>query len=187
MLDRKDLLLAWIEWQAHADPDDAAGAWYSARYTAMARAFGADLDDLPSGDESDVWMRRARDVVREHTAARGQQPLWEPDETDVEDLGRRFHEVAQEVIRLRSPAVRSTGVRIDELREQFDPVLEQAAEELESCYVDFLDEVVGILWLLPADRTILEDDLRRNGFDSNKGSRRPAPSGTPGQRRGVPR
>lgn len=110
-------------------------------------------------------MRRARDVVRQRTALRGQQPLWLPDETDVEDLGRRFHEIAEEILRLRSPLHRSSGVRIEELREHFDPPLELAAEEFERIFVDLLYEIVGILWLLPADRTILEDDLSRNGFD----------------------
>jgi hypothetical protein len=140
-------------------------------------AFGAELDDLPSGDQSEAWTRRAHDVVRERTAVRGQQPLWQPDESGVEELGRRFHEVAREVLRLRSPALRSTGVRIEVLREQFDPPLERAADELERCYLDFLDEIVGILWLLSADRVILEDDVRRNGFDPTKGSPRPLRAG----------
>lgn len=110
-------------------------------------------------------MRRARDVVRRRTAARGQQPLWEPDETDVEALGHRFREIAEEVLLLRSPRFRNSGVHIAELSEEFDPALELAADELERIYVDLLDELVGILWLLPAGRTIGEDDLRRNGFD----------------------
>src|SRR4051812_44011701 len=102
-MNRTDLLLAWIACREHAAAMDDTAVWHRRRYDAIAAAFGANLEHPPSGDEEDPWTRQVVSVIRDKTAERGQQPLWEPDEGDLKDLVGRFNDLVDEVLRLRLP------------------------------------------------------------------------------------
>jgi hypothetical protein len=149
---RADLLGALLASRRYHDAVPELRDYHVPRYAAMAIAFGLLGDECP-------------DPLLPPTA-RDRFPLAETAYTDRAMYGL-FENAVEAYERLHSPfsGYLAAPQEIRAMYKEHGVNIEAAYDVTRTRIRALLDEVLGIVWRIDADRTVTDDDLRRCGFD----------------------
>lgn len=163
-----DLVAAWRSARWYSSAHEDLAEFHAARYSAMAAAFGGDLDKAPS-DEPPMpeWMESFLE-------ARADMPAWRK-----ERWARSVHPF---VIRTEQKAARLFGpfsgfLEMDRVlqatMERYGPGIGKPLSAARSAWSRMITELLEALYPAAVGRSATDDQLRQHGFDPD--TRQPDP------------